>query len=65
VFIQSSFSKLDGHDLLIPLWNRAPLNLSDNTQVYAALLDGKESAPAEVIITSSDSSKLADAPKNP
>ncbi len=51
MLIQSSFSMVQGSVLHVPLWNRAPLNLSAGTRVFAAaLLDDSPVLP-EIVVT--------------
>lgn len=38
MLIQSSFSEIKDNKLYIPVWNRAPLNLSNNTRIFLALI---------------------------
>lgn len=60
MLIQSSFSTLQNGSLFIPLWNRAPLNLSNNTRVFAGLLASKTRSPTEIVVSPFDPAMWGD-----
>ena len=51
MLIQSSFSRVVNSVLEIPLWNRAPLNLSNKTRAFLAALEETSQALPEMVLS--------------
>jgi len=54
MLIQSRLTKIENSTLIIPIWNRAPVNITDNSKVYVSSINNNTSSFREIIISPYD-----------
>ncbi len=54
MLIPSGLTKVNNSTLVIPVWNRAPVNIAENSKVFASSINKKYAAFGEIIISPYD-----------